>query len=227
MKARVALSQVEEAFEEIKFKMQAKGIESEDIKSFFFNPFKPQAEVSLGELKQILDRAGVEDSKNLLIARFIVEADLPGDKTVEYSEGNSCSQDRIVQLIQKQVGSYFVYTDSSQQRRIQAELREKLKNCLNSLKEGFEIEENDDGQTVTAKNFRQVFEDLEIEVTEEQMQFMLFTSYKKSQNHLTLLYAALFDMLEDEALAASASEGRKRPESSSPEKLKARNKEKF
>jgi hypothetical protein len=34
-------------------------------------------------------------------------------------------------------------------------------------------------------------------------------------------------MLEDEALAASASEGRKRPESSSPEKLKARNKEKF
>jgi len=25
---------------------------------------------------------------------------------------------------------------------------------LNSLKEGFEIEENDDGKTVTAKNFR-------------------------------------------------------------------------
>jgi len=56
---------------------------------------------------------------------------------------------------------------------------------------------------------------------------MLFTCYKKSQNHLNLVFQALFDMLEDEALAASASEGRKRPESSSPEKLKARNKEKF
>lgn len=80
---------------------------------------------------------------------------------------------------------------------------------------------------MTARNFRQVFEDLEIEMTEEQTQFMLFTCYKKSQNHQTLIHNALFEMLEDEALAASASEGRKRPESSSPEKLKARNKEKF
>jgi hypothetical protein len=112
-------------------------------------------------------------------------------------------------------------------KKLQAELRDKLKNCLNSLKEGFEIEENDEGDTVTAKNFRQVFEDLEIDVTEDQMQFMLFTCYKKSQNHLNLVFQALFEMLEDEAFAASASEGRKRPESSSPEKLKARNKEKF
>jgi len=56
---------------------------------------------------------------------------------------------------------------------------------------------------------------------------MIFTAYKKSETAGKLKYLALFEMLEDEALAASASEGRKRPESSSPEKLKARNKDKL
>ena len=106
-------------------------------------------------------------------------------------------------------------------------MREKLNKCINSLQEGFELEENESDQTVTVPNFRQVFLDMDIEVTEEQMQFMLFVVYKKSLSGNKLNYLALFEMLEDEALAASASEGRKRPESSSPEKLKARNKEKF
>lgn len=91
MKARVALSQIEESFEEIKFKLQAKGTKPQDIASFFFNPFKPQQQASISEFKQILDRAGVEDAKNLLIARYIVETDLPGDRTVEFSESNSAS----------------------------------------------------------------------------------------------------------------------------------------
>jgi len=121
----------------------------------------------------------------------------------------------------------MTFPDSSVQRRLQAEIRSKLKNCLNSLKEGFEIEENEDDKTVTGQGFRQVFEDLEIDVSEEQMQFMIFTAYKKSETASKLKYLALFEMLEDEALAASASEGRKRPESSSPEKLKARNKDKL
>jgi hypothetical protein len=42
MKARVVISQIEEAFQELKFKVQAKGISSNDIHSFFFNPFKPK-----------------------------------------------------------------------------------------------------------------------------------------------------------------------------------------
>jgi hypothetical protein len=59
------------------------------------------------------------------------------------------------------------------------------------------------------------------------MQFMIFISYKASESAQKLKYAAVFEMLETDALVASASEGRKRPESSSPEKLKARNKEKL
>jgi hypothetical protein len=59
------------------------------------------------------------------------------------------------------------------------------------------------------------------------MEFMVYVIYLKSENSSHLRYTALFEMLEDKALEASASEGRKRPESSSPEKLKARNKGKF
>jgi hypothetical protein len=54
--------------------------------------------------------------------------------------------------------------------------------------------------------------------------------YQKSESIEKMRYSVLFEMLDGKlpGLNATSSEGgRKRPESSSPEKLKARNKEKF
>ena len=125
------------------------------------------------------------------------------------------------------IGDYIVFTDSGIQRRLQAELRERFKHCRDSLREALELEEYEEDGTISLTNFRQAFIELELNLTEEQLDFIIYSVYIKSESSQRLRHGALFEMLDDEALLASASEGRKRPESSSPEKLKARNKEKF
>ena len=65
---------------------------------------------------------------------------------------------------------------------------------------------------------------------EELVDFIFFVVYQKSESVEKLRYSVLFDLIDGKlpGLNATSSEGgRKRPESSSPEKLKARNKEKF
>jgi hypothetical protein len=60
---------------------------------------------------------------------------------------------------------------------------------------------------------------------------VLYVVYQKSESIEKMRYSVLFELIDHgkvPGLNAQSSEGaRKRPESSSPEKLKARNKEKF
>lgn len=125
------------------------------------------------------------------------------------------------------IGDYIVFTDAGIQRRLQAELRERFKHCRDSLREALELEEYEEDGTISLTAFRQAFIELELNLSDEQLDFIVYSVYIKSESSQRLRHGALFEMLDDEALAASASEGRKRPESSSPEKLKARNKDKF
>jgi len=81
---------------------------------------------------------------------------------------------------------------------------------------------------------KESFQTLDItELTDEPsdlLDFILYIVYQKSESLEKMRYGVLFDLLDGKlpALNATSSEGgRKRPESSSPEKLKARNKEKF
>jgi len=62
------------------------------------------------------------------------------------------------------------------------------------------------------------------------LDFVFYVIYQKSESIEKLRYTVLFELIDGKVpgLNATSSEGgRKRPESSSPEKLKARNKEKF
>jgi hypothetical protein len=71
---------------------------------------------------------------------------------------------------------------------------------------------------------------LEIDAEEDLLDFIFYVVYQKSESIEKLRYSVLFDLIDGKlpGLNATSSEGgRKRPESSSPEKLKARNKEKF
>ena len=81
---------------------------------------------------------------------------------------------------------------------------------------------------------KESFQTLDItELTDEPselLDFILYIVYQKSESLEKMRYGVLFDLLDGKlpGLNATSSEGgRKRPESSSPEKLKARNKEKF
>ena len=71
-------SLLSETVSEIKLKLQAKGFKQQDLKSFFFNPFKKTQNVTIKELKSIFERTGVDESNSLLLARYIIEQQIPG-----------------------------------------------------------------------------------------------------------------------------------------------------
>lgn len=65
------------------------------------------------------------------------------------------------------------------------------------------------------------------------MDFLLSVIYSKSESAEKMAYSLIFDLIEGKIVPGHLSQSsdnqlaRKRPESSSPEKLKARNKDKF
>ena len=79
---------------------------------------------------------------------------------------------------------------------------------------------------VSLGSFNECFDTLAIDGLDAELrEFLLFLVYAKGENLEQLRYGALFDLIESRlsgSLGAST-ESRKRPESSSPEKLKARN----
>ena len=75
---------------------------------------------------------------------------------------------------------------------------------------------------------------LELNLTKEDQEFIIYVLYQKSESLDKLKYQYFLDLIEGsynplgQGISSSNEGGaRKRPESSSPEKLKARNKTKF
>lgn len=79
---------------------------------------------------------------------------------------------------------------------------------------------------------KESFETMDVDMDNDLWDYILYLLYSKSESLSKLKYQPLFDLLDGKLTqgqlsVASDTQSRKRPESSSPEKLKARNKEKF
>ncbi len=110
------------------------------------------------------------------------------------------------------------------------QVQKLLAPCRDTLKETLELEDYEEEGALSVGSFKEAFSTLDIDIDQELMDFVLFVLYQKSEGLHKLRYAVIFDLIDGKipGLNATSSEGgRKRPESSSPEKLKARNKEKF
>jgi len=122
-----------------------------------------------------------------------------------------------------------VYSTADTQALIKR-VNKLLAGCRDTLKETLELEDYDEEGALPASAFREAFSTLDLAIEADLLDFVFFVVYQKSESLEKLRYAALFELIDGKlpGLNATASEGgRKRPESSSPEKLKARNKEKF
>ena len=86
---------------------------------------------------------------------------------------------------------------------------------------------------MAANSFKDAFETMEVELDKESLDFLIWVVYQKSESLEKMNYQILLDLVQGKVvqggLSVGSTEGgnRKRPESSSPEKLKARNKEKY
>ena len=98
------------------------------------------------------------------------------------------------------------------------------------MKETLELEDYEEEGAIPVSAFKEAFQTLDIQIEDDLLAFIFFVVYQKSESLDKMRYAVLFDLIDGKlpGLNATSSEGgRKRPESSSPEKLKARNLEKF
>lgn len=67
------------------------------MKNFFFNPYKVKAMTSIQQLRDILERTGIDDSKAFLLARYIIEQGMDNNGYVEFDPENSKSQGQVLQ----------------------------------------------------------------------------------------------------------------------------------
>ena len=97
-----------------------------------------------------------------------------------------------------------------------------------TLKEAIQLEDYEEGGQVTVSSLRDALEGLQIDGLEgELLDFAIFWGYSRGGEDLQAVrYQVLLDAVDGQA-GKGTGEGRKRPESSSPAQLKARNKEKY
>ncbi len=101
--------------------------------------------------------------------------------------------------------------------------------------DSFQLEDYSEEGTVSLKYLKEVFVTLDIKLEPEVMDYLLFCVFSKSESTLRMKYQLIFDLAEGrfpQTHMSCSSEGangglRKRPESSSPSKIKARNQNKF
>ena len=89
---------------------------------------------------------------------------------------------------------------------------------------------------LTREKLIEALKDLDLELTNDQMEFIVYSVYLRSEGLEKMKYGFAIDLIDGKYVPGQLGQGlgssgdgmpRKRPESSSPEKLKARNKEKF
>ena len=117
-----------------------------------------------------------------------------------------------------------MYT-SEQYKKMAERARRALERCRDTVRETLQLEDYEEEGFVTAEAFREALAALD-EFDADMLDFLLYAVYAKSPSADRLRYMALFEMVPEKSLMGPSTDSRRRPESSSPEKLKARNKEK-
>eukprot|EP00347_Sterkiella_histriomuscorum_P007882 403347201 len=228
-------------FWELKLKLQIKGFKHAQMKDFFFKPFQPKDKISIITLSQIFDSNGLSDQDSSLLARYLIE---PQDQQyIEYDPDLTQTQAHVIQILNTLITPYQTYQDQTLIKSYQERLQKLIVPCKETLKETFQMEDYEETGLLTLAQFKESLETLDLIgaakkglIDEELFDYVIFVIYQKSEGLDKLKYNIVFDLIEGKLLQNQLSVGsdgtsglqaRKRPESSSPQKLKARNKDKF
>ncbi|CDW71575.1 UNKNOWN [Stylonychia lemnae] len=230
MIARVDEKQAKEICLEVKLKLQSKGFFYHQIHEFFFKPYVKDQEVTVGQLTDIFETNGLTEKRSRLLARYIIEPK-EGPQVVD-SDETSTSQLEVVKVLSGMVGHFKIYNDSNQVKKNNEALTKLFQKCKGTLRDSLQLEDYEDDGTVPLSAFNEAFDNLDISIDKDLKDYLIFVIYQRSESLDKMNYPVLFDLIDGKIAAGQLSVGsndgsRKRPESSSPEKLKARNKEKY
>lgn len=152
---------------------------------------------------------------------------------VAFSEEMSKSQKDIVENIKNEIGHYQVYNDGNLVNKFNQKIQKLLGSCKDTLRETFSLEDYEEEGVVSIGAIKEAFTTLDIQIEQDLLDYIIYVIYQKSESSSKMKYGSLIDLIEGKLVQGQLSNSsdnqqtRKRPESSSPEKLKARNKDKF
>ena len=69
----VELKQVADAKLDLRLKLQQKGIASQQINTYFFQPYEKDGEVSISNLKETFLNNGLSNNIGQLLSRYLIE----------------------------------------------------------------------------------------------------------------------------------------------------------
>lgn len=115
------------------------------------------------------------------------------------------------------------------------QIQKIMKHCKGTLKDSFQLEDYEEEGFITLSYLKEVFETLDLKLDLELLDYILYLIFSRSDSISKMKYPILFDLIDGKLVQthlSQSSEGmpgghRKRPESSSPSKIKARNQDKY
>ena len=108
----VNLKTLADAIRLLKCRLQQKGLPSTHIDPLFFEPFIPQQEVSILQLKSKFETLGIDEKRSQSLARYLVEPQ--NQNEIIYNENAKATQKEVIDLLNGIIGQYFLYTDDAE-----------------------------------------------------------------------------------------------------------------
>ena len=166
------------------------------------------------------------------MARYIQESKT-NEPLVVYKDTNLCTQGEIVKGIKKEVGEYKIYNDAALVKSFHDQLQQEFGALTSSIKSALECEDYEEEGVINIEGLNEAFSSISFDVEEDLMNYIIYVLYTKSESIERLNYSVLFELITGKmnhlipGYSGDGAGGRKRPESSSPQKLRDRNKEKY
>jgi hypothetical protein len=198
MKARIEKKIIEDVALEIRFKVQSKGFYSNQIQDFFFKPYNPDQDVSVKSLQDIFETNGINEKKSLSLARFIIEPKTGAQ--ISYSDDNKLPQKDISKILTDLIGHYQLYNDANQIKKLNEQAAKTFAKCKETLKDTLQLEDYNDDETVPLSAFKEAFSTLDLKVSDELYDYLIYSIYLKSQSIEKMKYQVLLDIIEGKVI---------------------------
>lgn len=160
------------------------------------------------------------------MARYIVEPKTGGE--VVLNEQAKCTKKQAVDALTSIIGTYKVYSDSKSGKQFVSDAsmkqitHEKFGKYRPALNDALASEDYEDTGIIDLTQVREAILSVLDDIEDEMIDWMLFYVYSRSDNVDMMEYKVLVSMLDETTKKSErlSSAKPKRPESSSPDKIK-------
>lgn len=203
------------------------------IEPLFFEPYVPEQEVSILQLKSKFEKLGVDEKKSQLLARYLVEPQ--NQVEVIYNENAKATQQEVIEILNDTIGHYFLYVDqedkaddkkTAHKDMLSKMFVENFGRQRSSLIDEFNDMDFETQGVLKLEEVKYAIVTCDEDVDPKVLDYMIYYVFTRSKSAERMEYNVLIQLIDEHLHQKEKEQSaakRSRPESSSPEKIKARN----